>query len=67
MTVMLSPELESLVAKRARAEGISVEAYVERLVREATAQAPPEDALLPEWPGRVLGDLRREDLCDDAR
>jgi hypothetical protein len=36
MTVTLPPELEIVVAERARAQGISVEEYVERLVREAT-------------------------------
>ena len=67
MTVTLPPELESCVAERARAEGISSEAYVERLVREATAETPREAVPLPEWPGHALNDLRREDLYDDAR
>jgi hypothetical protein len=66
MTVTLPPELESRVAQRARAEGISSEAYIERLVREATAQPPREAARLPTWPGHALGALRREDLYDDA-
>jgi hypothetical protein len=66
MTVTLPPELESRVAQRARAEGISTEAYVERVVREATAQPPREVAPLPEWPGHALSALRREDLYDDA-
>jgi hypothetical protein len=66
MTVTLPPELESRVAQRARAEGISSEAYIERLVREATAQPPREAAPLPTWPGHALSALRREDLYDDA-
>jgi hypothetical protein len=67
MTLTLPPELESLVAQRARAEGISIEAYVERVVREATTETPRESAPLPEWPGHALNDLRREGLYDDAR
>jgi hypothetical protein len=67
MTVTLPPELESRVAQRAHAEGISIEAYVERVVREATTETPREAASLPEWPGHALNDLRREDLYDDAR
>jgi len=66
MTVTLPPELESRVAQRARAEGISSEAYVERVVREATAEPPREAAPLPAWPGHALSALRREDLYDDA-
>ncbi len=66
MTVTLPPDLESRVAEKARAEGISPEAYVERVIREAAAQAPRETALLPLWPGRALSELRREDLYDDV-
>jgi len=66
MTLTLPPELESRVAQRARAEGISSEAYVERVIREATAQPPRESAPLPAWPGHALSPLRREDLYDDA-
>jgi len=66
MTVTLPPELESRVAERARAEGISAEAYVERVIREATAEAPRKGLPLPVWPGRALSDLRREDLYDDV-
>jgi len=66
MTVTLPPELEIVVAERARAEGISVEEYVERLVRDATQPAPQRAATLPSWPGRTLSDLHREQLYEDA-
>ena len=66
MTVTLPPDLESRVAEKARTEGISPEAYVERVIREATAQAPPGTARLPVWPGRALSGLRREELYDDV-
>ena len=34
MTITISPEAEEMLRQRAKAEGISVEAYVEQLVRE---------------------------------
>ena len=67
MTVTLPPELEIVVAERARAQGISAQEYVERLVREATQPAPRRPAALPSWPGRGLSDLYRDQLYEDAR
>jgi hypothetical protein len=67
MTVTLPPELEIVVAERARAQGISVEEYVERLVRDATQPAPQRWAALPSWPGHTLSDLHREQLYEDVR
>jgi hypothetical protein len=67
MTITLPPELDSCIAQKARAEGLSSEAYVERVIREATGQTQQQTAPLPEWPGRALGDLRREDLYNDVR
>lgn len=66
MTVTLPPDLESRVAEKARAEGISPEAYIQRLIREATANTPTKTAPLPVWPGHALSDLRREHLYDDV-
>jgi predicted transcriptional regulator len=34
MTITLPPELESLIRDKAQAEGLTVDAYVERLIRE---------------------------------
>ena len=67
MTVTLPQELEIVVAERARAQGISAEEYVERLVRDATRQAAQQAAALPSWPSRTLSDLHREQLYDDVR
>jgi predicted HicB family RNase H-like nuclease len=66
MTVSLPPEVEIVIAERARAEGISAEEYVERLVRDATQQAPQRAAALPSWAGRTLSDLDREQLYEDV-
>ncbi len=67
MTVTLPPDLESRVAERARAEGISNEAFVEKVVRQATSSGQTKPGQLPRWQGHVLGDLRRQDLYDDVR
>ena len=67
MTVKLPLDLESRVAQKARAEGISPEAYVERVVREATAAEARIPLPLPIWPGHSLSNLRREELYDDVR
>ena len=66
ITITLPPELETRVAEKARAEGISAEAYVERVIREATEQAPRRILPLPLWPGRALSNLRREQLYEDV-
>jgi hypothetical protein len=65
VTVTLPPELESRIAEKARAEGISAEAYVERVIREAAAAGTSDRLRLPVWPGRALSDLRREDLYEE--
>ena len=66
MVVSLPPDIESRVAQRARAEGISNEAYVEKVVRQYVANEPGKAGPLPKWQGHALGDLRRQDLYDDA-
>jgi hypothetical protein len=66
MTVRPPRELEIAVGERARAQGISVEEYVERLVRDATQQAPQRAVALPSWPGRTLSDLPREQPYEDV-
>jgi Family of unknown function (DUF5678) len=57
MTVTLPPELESRVAEKARAEGISAEAYVERLVRESTGNRRECEASKP------LGQKRASEIA----
>lgn len=66
MTIKLPPDLETQIAQKATAEGIPVDAYVERIMREATRAPRRESKSLPAWPGRVLSDLHREDLYDDV-
>lgn len=65
--VILPPELESQVAEKARVLGISTEAYVERVLREAAVETPRDNVPLPKWPGCTLGSLHRKDLYDEVR
>ncbi len=48
MTITISAELEAQMQEKAKAEGISVEAYVERLIREDAAWAESLEAPLHE-------------------
>jgi hypothetical protein len=66
MTVKLPPDLETHIAEKASAEGITVDAYVERIMRDATGASRREGKPLPVWPGRALSHLHREDLYDDV-
>lgn len=66
VTITVPPDLIGRIADKARAEGISPEAYVERAIREAAEQAPQTSLSLPVWPGRALSDLRREQLYEDV-
>lgn len=53
MTIRISPEAEELLQKRALAAGVSVEAYVEQLVREdedwGELSEPPFTSRHPEF------------------
>jgi hypothetical protein len=62
MTITLPPDLKAHGADKARTEGISPEAYVERATREAAEEPPRRTLPLPMWPGRALSNLRREQL-----
>jgi len=62
-TVTLPPDLESRVAEKgARRRGL-------RRAGDSRGHGASvaRDCTLPVWPGRVLNDLRREDLYDDVQ
>jgi hypothetical protein len=48
MSLTVDPHLEARLRERAEAEGISVSAYVERLIREDDAEIEHTEALLEE-------------------
>jgi len=48
MTITISAELETQMKEKAKAEGLTIEAYVERLIREDAAWAETMEAPLDE-------------------
>lgn len=48
MTVTLKPDLEEELAGRARAEGLSIEEFVNRELERLVASTPPASKLTPE-------------------
>ena len=73
LTVDLTPEEEVRLAARARAQGVSIHAFVRNVLKQVAISPddmPPEtvqSADLPAWPGSVIGQLRREDIYEDLR
>ncbi len=65
----VSHETEARVAEEARRQGISVEALLERLMRESAAATLTAGMAreLPVWHLGDLGSLRRRDIYDDVR
>lgn len=58
MTVKLKlkPEVEAGLASQAQARGLSLEAYLERVLREVAAKRPPAGKA---WHGCLRSPLRR--------
>lgn len=48
MTIVIPPELETHVRDKAKAEGLSVEAYIEHLIREDEEWTEQSEAALDE-------------------
>ncbi len=48
MPITVHPNLEAKIRARAQAEGLTVEAYVERLIREEDSEIAQTEALLEE-------------------
>jgi hypothetical protein len=48
MTVTLKPDLEEKLSARARAEGLSIEEFVNRELERLVASTPPSSKLTPE-------------------
>jgi antitoxin ParD1/3/4 len=46
MSITIQPELESILRRRAEAEGLTVEAYIERLARDDQAAEQEMEALV---------------------
>ena len=67
LDVDLSVEEEARLAAKAEAEGISIDELVHRVLKEVVSEESSAIPGLAEWPDRVIGSLRREDLHEDVR
>jgi hypothetical protein len=71
LTVELTPEEEALISAGAQAEGLPVDVFIRGILKKIVSHKPgieskPRLAILPAWPGRVIGELRREDIYTDV-
>jgi hypothetical protein len=67
LTVELTPEEEALISAEAEAEGLPVAIFVRDILKKIVRHdLETRRAALPIWPGRVIGDLRREDIYADV-
>jgi len=71
VTLELEPEVESLLEKRARAEGCDIKGYVERLVERDVNRAPTFDEILAPFRDAVersgVSDEELDTLFTEAR
>lgn len=68
MSIEVSQETEARIAREARRQGISVEALLERLIRESgtLTRNPGPGRELPVWHLGDVGSLHRRDIYDDV-
>lgn len=72
LTLPLSAEEQATLEEKARAQGLSLDAFVRAVLvqgggADAVPNEPKKTLTLPVWPGRVIGALRREDIYNDVR
>ena len=67
MSIQISPETETLLAKEARRQGLSVDALLQRLIVQFSAGTGREVPELPVLHLGPMGPLHRRDIYDDAR
>ena len=70
MNLAISPETEARLAAKAMAQGLSIDALLERLLKDAgdlpAAAAKGEAPQLPVWHLGLYGSLHRRDIYDDV-
>ena len=69
MSIHISLETESRLVEEARKLGITVDAFLEKLIAERVAGASPAEPSAPKLPVLHLGpmgSLHRRDIYDDA-
>jgi hypothetical protein len=71
MSLVISVETETRLAAKAREQGLSIDAFLERLLNDAgDPPASTAKGEAPELPARYLGvrgSLHRRDIYDDVR
>jgi hypothetical protein len=70
MSLDISPKIENLLAAKAQEQGLSIDAFLERLLNEAgDLKLGSGTGTRPEFPVRhlgVIGSLHRRDIYDDV-
>jgi hypothetical protein len=70
MSLVVSLETEARLAAKAREQGLSIDAFLERLLKDAgdlpAGAATGEAPVLPVWHLGVRGSLHRRDIYDDV-
>jgi hypothetical protein len=70
MSLDISPKIEAALAAKAKEQGISIDALLERLLNDAgplnmgNGNSPTPE--LPVWNLGVIGSLHRRDIYDDV-
>ena len=70
MTLHISPQTEARLAAKAQESGLSVEAFIEKLIGDEgdlKTNAIGKRLELPVWDLGVRGELHRRDIYDDER
>lgn len=70
MSLNISSETEARLAAKAREQGLSIDAFLERLLNDGGyLKTPPSNGEAPVLPARYLGikgSLRRTEIYDDV-
>jgi hypothetical protein len=70
MSLNVSEQIEAQIAEEARRQGVTVDAFLKRLIDEHAADMSAEHRAAPELPVLHLGPmgpLRRRDIYNDVR
>ena len=65
MSILIEPDMESRLRARAEAEGVTIQAYVERLARDDEAAGEELDALALEGFNSAQSIKGSESYCDE--
>ena len=71
LTVELTPDEEARISAEAQAQGLPVDVFIRGILKGIANHAPgielqTRPAARPLWPGKVTGELRREEIYEDV-